>query len=79
MMLNSQLCSNRFIVQFSVMQVETYYNSALYVSDTPATHLSSAVDHIDHPPPSPTSTDGWGEINENGVQEEESDKDGGMI
>lgn len=51
-------------------------NSGLYVSDTSATHLSSAVDHIDHPPPSPTSTDGWGEIDENGVQEEESDKDG---
>ena len=50
--------------------------ATLYVLDTPATYISSVVDHIDHPPPSPTSTDGWGDIDENGVQEEESDKDG---
>ena len=49
---------------------------ALYVSYTPATNISSVVDHIDHTPPSPTSKVGWGDIDENRVQEEESDKDG---
>ncbi|XP_074269940.1 uncharacterized protein LOC141592944 isoform X2 [Silene latifolia] len=37
---------------------------------------SSTVDLVDHPmPASPTSTDGWGEL-ENGVDEHVSDKDG---
>lgn len=71
------LVSSSNSVVASAQQVTTSSNnSALYVSDTPATNLSSAIDHIDHPPPSPTSTDGWGDIDENGVQEEESDKDG---
>nr|ABR18428.1 unknown [Picea sitchensis] len=70
------LASSSNSVVASAHQVTTSSNNAaLYVSDTPATNLSSAVDHIDHPP-SPTSTDGWGDIDENGVQEEESDKDG---
>ena len=51
-------------------------SAALYVSNTPTTNISSIVDHIDHPPPSPNTTDGWGDIDQNGVQEEESDKDG---
>lgn len=48
--------------------------------DTPTTapaHVSSTTDFSDqHVPESPTSTDGWGDL-ENGIQEEhESDKDG---
>lgn len=48
--------------------------------DTPSTapaHVSATTDFSDqHVPESPTSTDGWGEL-ENGIQEEhESDKDG---
>ncbi|GLJ36990.1 hypothetical protein SUGI_0749180 [Cryptomeria japonica] len=51
--------------------------SASNVSDTQGTHLPSLANHVDHPTPSsPTSTDGWGDIDENGRQEEESDKDG---
>eukprot|EP00252_Welwitschia_mirabilis_P003653 TRINITY_DN1371_c0_g2_i1.p1 TRINITY_DN1371_c0_g2~~TRINITY_DN1371_c0_g2_i1.p1 ORF type:complete len:187 (-),score=43.72 TRINITY_DN1371_c0_g2_i1:201-761(-) len=38
------------------------------------TKFSTAPDRTDQPP-SPTSTDGWGEIDENGINEE-SDKDG---
>ncbi|XP_050373284.1 uncharacterized protein LOC126790945 isoform X2 [Argentina anserina] len=50
------------------------------VMDTPTTapaHVSSTTDFPDqHVPESPTSTDGWGEL-ENGLQEgHESDKDG---
>ncbi|XP_022764866.1 N-terminal kinase-like protein isoform X2 [Durio zibethinus] len=50
-------------------------------SETPSTapvhRVSSSTDFADQPmPPSPTSTDGWGEI-ENGIHEEQdSDKDG---
>lgn len=52
----------------------------LLVMDTPSTapaHVSATTDFSDqHVPESPTSTDGWGEL-ENGIQEEhESDKDG---
>ncbi|XP_007011363.2 PREDICTED: probable inactive serine/threonine-protein kinase scy1 isoform X1 [Theobroma cacao] len=46
-------------------------------STEPVHHVSSSTDFADQPmPPSPTSTDGWGEI-ENGIhEEEESEKDG---
>ncbi|KAH7548233.1 hypothetical protein JRO89_XS14G0086800 [Xanthoceras sorbifolium] len=46
-------------------------------STTPIRHVSSFTDIADQPVPvSPTSTDGWGEI-ENGIHEEhDSDKDG---
>ncbi|PON37894.1 Coatomer beta subunit [Trema orientale] len=55
-------------------------SNASSVIDTPSTtlaHVSSSTDLADQPAPeSPTSTDGWGEI-ENGINEEhESDKDG---
>lgn len=45
--------------------------------NTPLRHVSSGTDLADQPaPPSPTSTDGWGEI-ENGLHEDhDSDKDG---
>ena len=48
--------------------------------DTPSTapiRVNSTPDFADQPlPPSPTSTDGWGEL-ENGIHEEhENDKDG---
>lgn len=53
--------------------------STILVIDTPSTalaHSSSKSDLVDQPVPgSPTSTDGWGEI-ENGIGEHESDKDG---
>lgn len=46
-------------------------------SSTPIHHVSSGVDLADQPlPGSPTSTDGWGEI-ENGLHEDhDSDQDG---
>lgn len=46
-------------------------------STEPVHRVSSSTDFADQPmPPSPTSTDGWGEI-ENGIhEEEESEKDG---
>ncbi|XP_022764867.1 probable inactive serine/threonine-protein kinase scy1 isoform X3 [Durio zibethinus] len=46
-------------------------------STAPVHRVSSSTDFADQPmPPSPTSTDGWGEI-ENGIHEEQdSDKDG---
>ncbi|KAA3453514.1 N-terminal kinase-like protein isoform X1 [Gossypium australe] len=46
-------------------------------STAPVHRVSSGTDFADQPmPPSPTSTDGWGEI-ENGIHEEhDSDKDG---
>ncbi|KAH1064702.1 hypothetical protein J1N35_029689 [Gossypium stocksii] len=46
-------------------------------STAPVHRVSSSADFADQPmPPSPTSTDGWGEI-ENGIHEEhDSDKDG---
>ncbi|GMI83264.1 cytoplasmic tRNA export protein [Hibiscus trionum] len=46
-------------------------------STAPIHHVSSSTDFTDQPmPPSPTSTDGWGEI-ENGIHEEhDNDKDG---
>ncbi|KAG4201412.1 hypothetical protein ERO13_A05G277600v2 [Gossypium hirsutum] len=46
-------------------------------STAPVHRVSSSTDFADQPmPPSPTSTDGWGEI-ENGIHEEhDSDKDG---
>lgn len=46
-------------------------------STTSIHHVSSGTDFADQPAPvSPTSTDGWGEI-ENGIHEEhDSDKDG---
>ncbi|XP_068333028.1 uncharacterized protein [Pyrus communis] len=55
-------------------------SNASSVVDTPSTvpaHVSSTTDFADHHiPESPTSTDGWGEL-ENGIHEEnESDKDG---
>ncbi|XP_048428977.1 probable inactive serine/threonine-protein kinase scy1 [Pyrus x bretschneideri] len=55
-------------------------SNASSVMDTPSTvlaHVSSTTDFADHHiPESPTSTDGWGEL-ENGIHEEnESDKDG---
>lgn len=48
--------------------------------DTPSTapiHVNSTTDFTEHPvPASPTSTDGWGEL-ENGIDDEpENDKDG---
>ncbi|XP_062084201.1 uncharacterized protein LOC133790551 isoform X2 [Humulus lupulus] len=54
--------------------------SSVVIVDTPSTtlaHVSSSTDLAEQPlPESPTSTDGWGEI-ENGISEEhESDKDG---
>ena len=52
-----------------------FLSTAVYVSDTLETNILSPFEHIDHPP-SPISTDGWGDIDENGVKEEESDKDG---
>ena len=51
-------------------------STAVYVSDTLETNILSPFEHIDHPPPSLISTDGWGDIDENRVQEEEGDKDG---
>ncbi|XP_065632913.1 uncharacterized protein LOC136068940 [Quercus suber] len=55
-------------------------SNASSVMDTPSTapmRVSSTPDFADQPlPPSPTSTDGWGEL-ENGIHEErENDKDG---
>ncbi len=52
----------------------------ILVMDTPSTahvRVNSTSDLADQPlPPSPTSTDGWGEL-ENGIHEEpENDKDG---
>ncbi|KAF9591030.1 hypothetical protein IFM89_001240 [Coptis chinensis] len=55
-------------------------NASSVVMDTPDTtpiHMPSSFDTADqHAPPSPTSTDGWGEL-ENGIHDDhESDKDG---
>ncbi|XP_075666303.1 uncharacterized protein LOC142636110 isoform X1 [Castanea sativa] len=55
-------------------------SNASSVMDTPSTapiRVNSTPDFADQPvPPSPTSTDGWGEL-ENGIHEEhENDKDG---
>ncbi|XP_004297714.1 PREDICTED: probable inactive serine/threonine-protein kinase scy1 isoform X1 [Fragaria vesca subsp. vesca] len=67
------------LVNTSTSLTKTTSNDNLAM-DTPTTapaHVSSTTDFSDqHVPESPTSTDGWGDL-ENGIQEEhESDKDG---
>ena len=52
-------------------------NSGIETPSTAPARVSSTTDLAEHPvPTSPTSTDGWGEL-ENGIQDEhESDRDG---
>ncbi|KAH1055241.1 hypothetical protein J1N35_033306 [Gossypium stocksii] len=63
-----------------VLSIKPISLTILGLIETPSrapVHVSSSSDFADAPaPPSPTSTDGWGEI-ENGIHEEQySDKDG---
>lgn len=52
----------------------------LSISAAKFTQNAGGVDSTDHPPapPSPTSTDGWGEVDQGGLREdrEDSDKEG---
>ncbi|KAK8552638.1 hypothetical protein V6N13_121025 [Hibiscus sabdariffa] len=62
----------------SVMPASTSSPGLIETPSTASAHrVNSSTDFADQPmPPSPTSTDGWGEI-ENGIHEEQdSDKDG---
>ncbi|PRQ41448.1 putative protein kinase SCY1-SCYL1 family [Rosa chinensis] len=61
----------------SLTKMTSNDSSAMDTPTTAPAHVSSTTDFPDqHVPESPTSTDGWGEL-ENGIQEEhESDKDG---